>query len=251
MRRLLWLWVIGALLPTAALADSSEDEAGDIAEVDKDRLGPLRDRIRPVSGHLFLKRHRFELSPELGISIKDAFYSKYAPGALLAYHFSDQLTLGARFNYNLSTVSGAAQICTDTGNNRGCRPPTKAELDGRAPGQLKMVGGLEFQWAPIYGKISLLSEAFLHFDMYGILGPSYVQYAGPTATGVGSETVGTIGANVGIGFRFFCNRWLAVRTELRDLIYKENLQANTSMVRGQIMVNLGISVFFPLNFSEN
>ncbi len=250
MRRLRWLLVCAALLPTAALAASSEDDAGDIAEVDKDAMGPLKDRIRPVSGHIFLKRHRFELSPEIGISIKDAFYSKYVPGALLAYHFSDQLTLGARFGYSISTVSGAAQICTDTGA-RGCRSPTKEELDGRAPGQLKLTGGLEFQWAPIYGKISVLSESFLHFDMYGILGPTYVQYAGPTASGVGSETVGTLGANVGIGFRFFCNRWLAVRTELRDLIYSEKIQGNSSLVRGQIMVNLGLSVFFPLNFSEN
>jgi outer membrane beta-barrel protein len=250
MSRLRWLLVCAALLPSVALA-ASEDEAGDIAEVDKDAMGPLKDRIRPVSGHIFLKRRRFELSPELGISIKDAFYSKYVPGALLAYHFSDQLTLGARFSYGVSAVSGAAQICTDTGATRGCRSPTKEELDGRAPGQLKMMGGLEFQWAPIYGKISLLSEAFLHFDMYGILGPTYIQYAGPTATGVGSETVSTLGANVGVGFRFFCNRWLAVRTELRDLIYSEKIQGNSSMVRGQIMVNLGLSIFFPLNFSEN
>jgi len=40
---------------------SSEQEAGDVSEVDKDRLGPLRERVRPVSGHLFLKQGRGDM----------------------------------------------------------------------------------------------------------------------------------------------------------------------------------------------
>ena len=257
MRRWRWLIVCAALAPASVFAapsrasQASEDEAGDVAEVDKDATGPLKDRIRPVSGHVFLKAKRFELSPEIGFSIKDAFFSKYVPGALLAYHFSESFTLGARFGYSIPVVSGAAEICTTTGGQRSCRAPTKAELDGRAPGQLKMVGGLEVQWAPIYGKLSILAEKFLHFDMYGILGPSFVQYAGPTVTGTGSATTSTLGANLGVGFRFFTNRWLAVRTELRDLVYSEKIQGGTSMIRGQIMFNLGLSVFFPTNFREN
>ncbi|HZH03327.1 MAG TPA: outer membrane beta-barrel domain-containing protein, partial [Myxococcaceae bacterium] len=93
-------------------------------------------------------------------------------------------------------------------------------------------------------------ESFLHFDLYGLAGPAFVQYAGPTANGVGSENKNAFGANVGVGLRFFANRWLAVRTELRDLVYQEKLQTGESSLRGQVMINLGLSIFFPLNFSE-
>ena len=60
-----------ALFAAPAFA-ASEDEAGDVSEVDKDSAGPLRERVRPVSGHLFLMDGRFEVSPGIGISLRDA-----------------------------------------------------------------------------------------------------------------------------------------------------------------------------------
>ena len=102
-----------ALLAAApAFAQSkAEDEAGDVSEVDKDSSGPLRERIPPVSGHVFLMDGRFEISPELGISLRDAFFTKYLFGASLTYHFTETLGVSLRGGYTLSIISGAAQIC--------------------------------------------------------------------------------------------------------------------------------------------
>ncbi|MFY0530091.1 outer membrane beta-barrel domain-containing protein [Archangium gephyra] len=172
--------------PAPSSSGSSEQEAGDVSEVDKDRLGPLRERVSPVSGHLFLKKGRFEFSPSATLSIKDAFFSKYILGGTLTYHPTETLGLSLRAGYSLNTVASAAQICTftggDGGTTRGCRRPTYEELDGDAPGQLSLMGGVDVQWAPIYGKISLLAEHFLHFDLYGVAGATAVQYRGPAKT---------------------------------------------------------------------
>ena len=35
---------------------------------------------------------------------------------------------------------------------------------------------LDFEWAPLYGKISLLAEGFAHFNLYLIAGPAASQY---------------------------------------------------------------------------
>ena len=89
----------------------------------------------------------------------------------------------------MPTVSGSAQLCTfggADGSVRNCRSPEFDELDGTAPGQLSLLTGVDVQWAPIYGKISLLAESFAHFDMYGLAGASVVQYRGPPEGGVGS-----------------------------------------------------------------
>ena len=51
---------LSALLPLTALAQSAEDEAGDVAEVDKDARGPLRERVRPVSGARLSMGKRFD-----------------------------------------------------------------------------------------------------------------------------------------------------------------------------------------------
>jgi outer membrane beta-barrel protein len=255
------LAVVASLLAfaPAARAASQEEEAGDVSEVDKDALGPLRERIPPVSGHLFLKKHRFEISPAIATSLKDAFYTKYVFGLSAAYHIDEAFAINARFGYSVPTVSGAAQICVPAGVPGvapGCSQPSMDTLQGVAPGAITLLGGADLEWAPLYGKIALVSETFAHFDIYGILGASAVQYTGPRAAGqtTGGTPTFTGGANVGVGMRFFLNHWLAIRAELRDLIYAENVNVptpNQTSVRNQLFFELGFSMFIPTAFSES
>src|SRR5206468_2339203 len=156
--------------------ESSEDEAGDVSEVDKDALGPLRDRVRPVSGHVFLKSGRFEMSPSLTVSFKDAFFTKYLLGATLTYHPIETIGISFRAGYTLpldgghTPISGAAQICTTlvTSKTPSCSAPSYDQVNGVAPGQIGLIAGVDLQWAPLYGKIALLAQYFPHFDLYGI-----------------------------------------------------------------------------------
>jgi outer membrane beta-barrel protein len=227
--------------PAPAAAGSSEAEAGDVSEVDKDRVGPLRERIRPVSGHVFLKKGRLEVSPSATISLRDAFFRKYIFGASFTYHLQETLAVGVRAGYSMPTVSSSAQICTfggDDGSVRDCRRPDfDDDLDGKAPGQIKLLAGADVQWAPIYGKISLLAESFAHFDMYGVAGAALVQYKADTSKM-------TVGGNLGVGLRFFLNRSITLRTEVRDLIYQEKFQTTgASSLRNQLLFELGVSFF--------
>lgn len=241
------LLLVLALLPAAALAQKSEEEAGDVSEADKDAAGPLRERVRPVSGHQFLMKGRFEMSPGIGLSVKDAFFTKYTPTLALTYHFTEAIAVGLRGGYSISVVSGAAQICTtETSGGRGCRPPTQTELtSNQAYGQNSVNAGLELQWSPIYGKLGLVAEKFLEFNMYLGLGPTFLMY-GPSSSA-------TVGGNIGVGGRFFINKFLCVRLELRDLIYNESFAATAevlqkSSLRNQLMGELGLSIFLPLGF---
>ncbi|MFL5322268.1 MAG: outer membrane beta-barrel domain-containing protein [Myxococcaceae bacterium] len=247
-----WLLVLALFLPVIAHAQNTEEEAGDVSEVDKDRVGPLRDRVRPVSGNLFLKKGRFELSPGVSVSFRDAFFTKYVFGLQLTYHPLESLGISLHGGYALDLVSGAAQICVTTVTNqqstRGCKSPTYDQVNGRAPGQITLLGGLDLQWSPIYGKIALVAERFAHFDLYGLAGPTYVQYLGP-AGAVGSVSMNTVGGNVGVGARFVFNRFITLRTELRDLIYSETVQTGSSL-RNQFFFELGVSFFLPTSFGE-
>jgi outer membrane beta-barrel protein len=250
-------WAVLGLALLSALpvfAQKAEDEAGDVSEVDKDRVGPLRERIRPVSGHLFRKKGRFELSPAASLSLKDAFFTKYMLGAALTYHVWETFGIGAHFNYAFPVVAGAAQVCNrdSTVGPVGCRSATMSELDGRAPGQINMIAGLEGQWAPLYGKFSLFAESFIHFDIYALGGVELVRYSGPAANGIGSSAQTTVGGSAGAGMRLFLNRWLTLRTELRDLVYRENvLPLPATQLRQQIVFELGFSLFFPTVFTDS
>jgi outer membrane beta-barrel protein len=258
LRLLLALCLVAPVLGHAQ-ATSEEEEAGDVSEVDKDRLGPLRERVRPVSGHLFLKKGRFEFSPSASVSLRDAFFSKYIFGGTLTYHPLETVGVSLRVGYAVNTVAGAAQLCTfDTGTDgsstRGCSSPSMNQLDGRAPGQLKLLAGADVQWAPIYGKLSLLAEKFISFDLYGVGGVSMVQYRGPDLSEnlevITAKNYMTPGGNVGVGARFFLNRWITLRTEVRDLIYVEKSRGSDNYLRNQLLFELGVSFFF-LNGSES
>jgi outer membrane beta-barrel protein len=242
-----------ALFAAPAFGQSSEQEAGDVSEVDKDRLGPLRERIRPVSGQLFIKKGRFEFSPSATISVRDSFFTKYIVGGAITYHPLETFGVSLRLGYSIPVVSGNAQICTvdPTTLARTCRSPTFSQIDGRAPGQINLLAGLDLQWAPIYGKFSLFSEKFVHFDLYGIAGPAAVRYAGPDGNG-GSAQKTAIGGNAGLGARFFFNPWMTLRMEVRDLIYNEQvLPMGSTSLRQQLLFELGLSFFFPTRFSES
>ncbi len=234
-----------SLLAPPALA-AEENEAGDTSEVDKDASGPLRDRIRPVSGHLFLHKGRFEISPLASVSVKDPFFTKYVFGAALLYHPWETVAIGVRGAYSIPTVSGALNICSDN----GCRPPTMADIHERAPGEITLLGGADVYWAPIYGKISLLAEQFLHFDLYGLAGASVVQYQGPIDAGGGALLAPAV--DLGLGARVFVTRWLTARFEIRDVAHFEDLAGTDKLSQQhQLLVELGVSFFFPMSVSED
>ena len=186
---------------------------------------------------------------------KDAFFTKYIFGGTLTYYSTETLGCGLRAGYSIPTVSGAAQICTFTDSGVGSAEPRlpRAHLSmssmASAPGQITLLGGVDVQWAPIYGKISLLAESFLHFDMYGVVGATAgaVRGRGPAC----GATSSPLGGNVGVGFRFFVNRWMTVRTELRDLIYVEKATTRPPPLRNQLMFELGVSFFFPTALPES
>lgn len=256
MSRILVVAVLLAV-PSAALAQAEEGDAGDVSAVDKE-AGPLKDRIPPVSGYLFLKQGRFELSPAASVTVRDSFFTKFVFGGSLTFHLTETLGLGVRGAYSLPIVAGSAQICVvDSNNERSCRPPRYDELNGRAPGQITLLAGADLQWAPIYGKISVLAEQFLHFDIYAIGGGAFVQYRGPPQTAGGTpELRFSPGVNAGAGMRFFLNRWLTVRGELRDLIYveyvgKSSTGSDITSFRNQLIFELGLSLFFPTTFGES
>ncbi len=253
MNRLFILLLALLAVPSFAQKASSEDEAGDVSEVDKDASGPLKDRIRPVSGHLFLMDGRFEVSPGIGLSLRDAFWQKVGFGAAFTYHFTETIGVSARATYNLSLVSGSAQICDPAGG--GCAVPTVPELTtfngataNVAFGYMSLLTSVDLQWSPLYGKIALFSEKILNFNMYGLAGPTFLMY--------GPNNQFTVGGNIGLGFRFFLNEWLTIRLELRDVLYNEvgarpdregNIQ---NSFRNQLMMELGFSMFFPTLFHE-
>lgn len=220
---------------------SAEARGGKEAEKETDegaasKSGRLQDKIPPVSGNLFKKGGRFEISPTSGLSLADAFFQKYTFGLKLSYHVSESLSFGAFGSYAIDTVGGAVSVCRDD----VCSSPKMEELTS-VPGKLGLIAGAEVAWAPLYGKVNLFAEKVLHFDTGIVAGASLVQYAAPN-----DVMTTTIGGHVGIGQRYFLTSFMTLRLELRDYIYSAQIAQlgnQTQKIENQLMLEIGLSLF--------
>ncbi|GAO04944.1 outer membrane beta-barrel domain-containing protein [Anaeromyxobacter sp. PSR-1] len=232
------------LAPLAARAQSKSDA--------------FAGKIPPVSGALFQKAGRFELSLTGNLSLNDAFYAKRWGGLKLGYHPAEWLYVGAAVAAGSSTRTGSAVVCPSNG---GCQDAADTQLY-QVPGNLKMVTGLEVGWSPVYGKLNVFAERVAHFDLSVIAGADWISYeevlsatqAEALAVSGGKPgTKSTFGGHVGLGFRVFFAEWIAARLEFKDYIYSvpvPNWQeggAARDDIQNQLFTEIGLSFFFPFH----
>ncbi len=217
---------------------------------------PDRERELPVipavSGEVFTRGGRLELSPLATLSVNDAFYRKSVFGLGAAYHLGETVAVAGYAGYALSTPARSMQLCGTAQAPDGCAFPSEETLRGWAPGRLLGVAGLELQLAPLYGKLSLFAESFVSFDVYLVAGGAAVLYEGPGDAPDTTALRPGVGGKLGLGAHVFLTRWLALRACAQELVYLEVLRRNDALqsaVRPQLMVELGLSFFLP-SFSE-
>jgi outer membrane beta-barrel protein len=234
VRRVLPLALLcaAAFAPPPARADDSDAFAG---------------KVQPVSGQLYRKAGRFELTPAVGLSLNDAFFTKVLLGAKATWHFSEWLALTGSFAGGFASPTGSTEVCPA---NQGCHPAFKDQL-AAVPGEIKTIGGLEVGFSPVYAKVNLLAEKVGHFDLSLLAGADRISYrevlAPPSSPGspVGTGTKAAFGGHAGLGARLFFADWGALRLEFKDYLYFVKVSGSTKLEQ-QLLVETGLSVFFPL-----
>jgi len=241
--------------PAASDSSSTESAGGEEdntqqKQTEKSGAKTLEERIRPVSGSLFIRKSRSELEPVVGISFNDAFFQKYMIGLRYAYHATDSFSVELGGAFGISMPSGEVNTCTA----QGCQTPTKDQLQG-TPGNIGLMVGASATWSPLYGKLNIVAEKVLHFDTFFLAGLDGIQYAEPSLdpTNVAPVNTFTFGGHFGIGQHFVINDFTALRVELRDYLYSGQRAVNgafESHLENQFMLDIGVSFFFPLHPTE-
>ncbi len=224
------------------------------------RADAFAGRIPPISGQLFRKAGRLELSFTGNLSLADAFFTKYFGGVKLGYHLAESLSVAVHGMSGTAVASGSAVLCTRT---EGCGSALQKMLY-QVPGRVRWIAGAEVGWAPVYGKLSVLAEAIAHFDLSILGGVDLIAHdrilsGRPTAAGGTSEAEtlaanggsppvdSAIGGHVGLGARLFFTEWLAARLEVKDYLYTvkvPNIGGATDL-QHQFFTELGLSFFLP------
>jgi outer membrane beta-barrel protein len=232
-----------ALALAAALAPSTA-AAG--------KADAFEGKIRPISGQLYSKAGRFELTPTANFSLNDAFFTKQLFGAKLGWHVSEQWSVAGWYVVGRVAETGSTSVCP-TGT--GCTEATAAQL-AQVPGAIERMTGGEIAYAPVYGKLNVLAEKVLHFDLSVLAGVDWITHrqvlsvVDAAALGGGdAPTRSTIGFHAGLGARVFFTSWLALRVEVKDYLYQVPIGNNFDRTdwQNQLFTELGLSLFFPFH----
>ena len=173
-----------------------------------------------------------EATPILGYVPNNPMVKRYVGGLLGAYHFSETFAAEGAFLYApdlgqsdlkglTHTLVDIAKVEDESGSQTFQQP-----LD-------KMVMGATFaaRWAPFYGKINLIGETVLNFDMYGVAGLGmlslqsyYAKYdknipQPPYTLLEPLEKKVVLTPNFGLGLNFFINQTMSLKLDGRSYFY--------------------------------
>jgi outer membrane beta-barrel protein len=237
-----------ALVAAAALAAAAAPRPASAAKADA-----FAGKVEPVSGQLYRKGGRFEVTPTLTLSLNDAFFHKTMAGVKVGYHLAEWLSLSGQYVTTVNaSPTGSAVVCPA---NQGCHQASETDLY-QVPGYVESILGAEVAFSPVYGKLNLFAEKVAHIDLSILAGVDLVTtrkvlHASEAVPGASPGSEGNVGGHVGLGVRIFFSQTFALRAEVKDYIYAVEVpnvatgDGSSRDLQNQLAAELGLSVFFP------
>lgn len=157
--------------------------------------------LKVVQNRQYTKNLKLNLQTFAGTISADPFKSNYTAGAGLGFYFTEYLGIHTYY-WKLWTFRSDAETVLLNETGRGAN---SNRLD-------HLIGG-ELSWSILYGKLSLIGKAILHFDLFLIGGAGYLM----------TENGNTVSPWAGLGQQIFITKWLTFRADWRFMYWRENV----------------------------
>jgi outer membrane beta-barrel protein len=211
--------------------------------------------IRVIRPKYFQKKGRFELGAQVAAIMNETFVYTYLASGLMTYHFNEYFALEGMAAYGFSLDREEKDTLQNQFDIRTQIFRTTYALEGN------------ILWTPIYGKWQLPTGRLIYFDSYlsvggGINGIywNYEDFCVQTNTAGGgiapipaNATVAYPAFSVGFGQRYFLNKFLAIKWDIRNhfVIYNVadtecavNPTVTGTDVHNNVTLQFGASRFF-------
>ena len=255
---------LGVISPAEA---ADKDASPGLEAIDSFRNGEKSRQA--VENRFFLKQERFEISPVIGYVPNNPFAVRYVGGAVLGYHFNEVFSAQAQISYSPDLgeqdLKGLVGVLLDRAYNAG------AEVDFQQPlDKVELSAAFGIAWAPFYGKINLVGETVLNFDLYGFAGAAMLSksnfiatydesadpFLGEDVVILGEDTAAPnevlVAPVIGIGQNYFLNQMMSFKIDARAAFYVDqkpqydpNVAVTESRLYNNFIVSGGVGFFFP------
>jgi outer membrane beta-barrel protein len=228
-----------------------------------------------VENRFFLKESRFEVSPTFGYIPNNPYARRYVGGLFVGYHVDESLaaslSLGVApdgFENDLKELVGVLlQTARSNGDTLG------SEQFEQPLEKLRLSFAAGLSWAPIYGKINIVGETVLNFDVYAFAGVGMISKQNYVATYdvacanpddclslsdivelTPEEAEFNVGPVLGLGQNYFINQSIALKLDVRSSFYVDDVPNINPLEEGQtakkrlynkFTTSIGVAIFFP------
>ena len=201
--------------------------------------------IKTIQRKNFLKLGRLEFSPHAAFVANDPFLNRYIVGAGLGYHLTEVFAIEGNFDFAPDLAEG------------DWKPLTRqlVEENSVSPdiSKLTLAGALTFQYSPIYGKVAVVGNKIILFDLYGAFGVGMAQTNDDLDALQGEEKEDALATatqwhpttNLGGGLRIIFGENIAARIEGRSVVYIETVNATTLEMKNNLVLQASAAFFFP------
>jgi outer membrane beta-barrel protein len=170
----------------------------------------------------FVKAARHELTLQGGYYVSDLLDGTYVVGGAYTYHLTEDVGIEASLSFSQVRSSVASRLERD----RGVMVLPKQD-------RVYLVF-TDLIWSPVHGKLRVFADSIVHFDLFGAVGVGIIDNA--TSYGAAGQ--------FGLGSKIFLSRSWAVRLDVRDQLYKQQILSVRQYVQ-DFSLTLGVSVFLP------
>ena len=170
-------------------------------ELAKESVLPVFDPMHLVLGRNVTLSKRLEVGVSLSFGLDEPFYFPVYATGLLAFYMTETHGVSLTGTWFPPLKERFLLIEPD-----GMELKNKFNIDVWNNPYPQMMGFLNYQYTPFYGKISIAKTIVTNLSIYGFAGPGIVMFNESTVTPAG---------NMGLGLKIYFNRWLALRGGLR------------------------------------
>jgi outer membrane beta-barrel protein len=192
-----------------------------------EKLVPFND-LAVIQKKYLPKTGRFEIFPNLGLIINDAFFFSTLYGARFAYHLNERW--GLEFTY----------LGASTSNKEVTDELTDINVQTDSLLIPKSYMGLDVRWTPIYGKMAVGNQSIVPYDFYFSFGGGSLET---------NQTDAATVVHAGVGQSFALTQAIAFRWDTSFYWYSSDVELSDGTTdTGSFMnlhLTLGVSFFFP------
>lgn len=210
--------------------------------------------IRTLQRRLFTKFARAEFSLFIGIVPNDPFVTYMPIGLRFDYHFNEAFALEVASSFLGCFTGDIGAGDQARGIDQGClrfQSDLKRELAEqkqdrtqvqsiRLLDQQVMRADVTAMWSPFFGKVAVLDDALVHFDVNLVGGAGFLLTESVAENNREINYNPTFEAVVGAGFKFYFGERYGIRADFRQFIFPKS---ETSGVATPSEISLGFSVF--------